>query len=358
LGNSIITESNGNIGIGATSPTAPLHIEGAADLQLRIVDRKTSGRNWAFSTGHNKFGDFVFLDVTGNANVWRVLPGNKGAFLIENRNVGIGTNATAWNQQSVWGKADISSNHGIGTRVPTAPLHIETGADLQVRIVDKTASGRSWAIGTSHNNPGDFVLLDVTGNVNVWRVLPSFTDNNGLFVNGAFAIENRNVGIGTNTPQAKLDVSGMTRTVALQITGGADLAEPFEVSGAEAVKPGLVVAIDPRQPGRLRLADKAYDRTVAGVVSGANGINPGLTMKQQGTLADGSLPVSLTGRVYCWVDASYGSIKPGDLLTTSKTPGHAMKVTKHLKAGGAIIGKAMTGLKAGKGLVLVLVTLQ
>ena len=276
LGNSAITESYGRIGIGTTLPTAPLHIEGGADLQLRLVDRKASGRSWAFGTGHNNPGDFVFLDVTDNANVWRVLPGNKGAFLIQNRNVGIE------------GNVDISSN------------------------------------------------LSVAGNADI----------------------SLNLGIGTNTPQERLDVAGTTRTRALQITGGADLAEPFEVSGAEAVKPGLVVAIDPKHPGRLRLADKAYDRTVAGVVSGANGINPGLTMKQEGTLADGSLPVSLTGRVYCWVDALYGAIKPGDLLTTSKTPGHAMKVTKHLKAGGAIIGKAMTGLNSGKGLVLVLVTLQ
>ena len=48
----------------------------------------------------------------------------------------------------------------------------------------------------------------------------------------------------------------------------------------------------------------------------------------------------------------------GDLLTTSDTPGHAMKVTEHSQAQGAILGKAMSGLKAGKGMVLVLVTLQ
>jgi hypothetical protein len=35
-----------------------------------------------------------------------------------------------------------------------------------------------------------------------------------------------------------------------------------------------------------------------------------------------------------------------------------MKVTDHAKAQGAILGKAMTALKAGRGMVLVLVTLQ
>jgi hypothetical protein len=57
-------------------------------------------------------------------------------------------------------------------------------------------------------------------------------------------------------------------------------------------------------------------------------------------------------------DASQGAIKPGDLLTTSAIPGHAMKVTDHLRAQGAILGKAMSALKQGQGLVLVLVTLQ
>jgi hypothetical protein len=83
-----------------------------------------------------------------------------------------------------------------------------------------------------------------------------------------------------------------------------------------------------------------------------------MMMSQTGTLADGQHPVALSGRVYCWVDASRGAIKPGDLLTTSSTPGHAMKATNAARAQGAIIGKAMTGLKSGRGLVLVLVNLQ
>jgi hypothetical protein len=62
--------------------------------------------------------------------------------------------------------------------------------------------------------------------------------------------------------------------------------------------------------------------------------------------------------VYCWCDASGGAIEPGDMLTTSDTPGHAMKVTDYPRAQGAIIGKAMTSLEEGRGLVLVLVNLQ
>ena len=71
-----------------------------------------------------------------------------------------------------------------------------------------------------------------------------------------------------------------------------------------------------------------------------------------------SQPVALSGRVWVYCDATRQSIKPGDLLTTSATPGHAMKVLNYSKAQGSIIGKAMTVLKTGRGLVLVLVTLQ
>jgi UDP-N-acetylmuramyl tripeptide synthase len=145
---------------------------------------------------------------------------------------------------------------------------------------------------------------------------------------------------------------------AITIKGGSDLAEPFKItSGPEEVPEGAVVVIDEENPGHLKLSNQSYDTHVAGVVSGANGINPGIQMMQQGLL-DGGKNVALTGRVYVQADVSNGAIKPGDLLTTSGTPGRAMKVTDHGRAAGAILGKAMTGLSAGQGMVLVLVTLQ
>ena len=57
-------------------------------------------------------------------------------------------------------------------------------------------------------------------------------------------------------------------------------------------------------------------------------------------------------------DATGGEILPGDLLTTSDTPGCAMKVTDFSRSQGAVLGKAMSPLKRGQGMVLVLVTLQ
>lgn len=171
----------------------------------------------------------------------------------------------------------------------------------------------------------------------------------------------------TNTPTITMSGSSGTATYTgevtvgvLTITGGADLSEQFDIrSSDDCIQPGMVVCIDPRNPGELVVSNKPYDRTVAGVVSGAGGVKPGMMMSQQGTLADGKHPVALTGRVWVNCDAAESAIEPGDLLTTSPTPGHAMKSDDALLGAGSTIGKAMTPLAAGeRGLVLVLVNLQ
>lgn len=72
--------------------------------------------------------------------------------------------------------------------------------------------------------------------------------------------------------------------------------------------------------------------------------------------------IALAGQVYCKVDAAYGEIRPGDLLTTSPTPGHAMKAQPVNIGGieiyrpGTIVGKALEPLKEGRGKILVFVS--
>ena len=153
-----------------------------------------------------------------------------------------------------------------------------------------------------------------------------------------------------------LFVNGRASVCSLTIRGGCDVAEPFQMKEPDLEK-GAVVVIDDEHPGQLKLSTSAFDTRVAGIISGANGVNPGIALHQEG-LIEGGQNVALSGRVYVQADAAFGAIKPGDLLTTSNTPGHAMKVADHAKAQGAILGKAMTPLSEGKGMVLVLVTLQ
>ena len=161
---------------------------------------------------------------------------------------------------------------------------------------------------------------------------------------------------GTNgTSIMHLDSAG-TLFVKVLTVQGADVAEPFQMS-SPALTQGSVVVIDEDHPGQLKQSTSAYDRRVAGIISGAGGVRPGLSLQQLASEKDGQ-NVALTGRVYVQADASNGAIRPGDLLTTSSTPGHAMKVTDHARAQGEILGKAMTPLAEGQGFVLVLVTLQ
>jgi hypothetical protein len=196
------------------------------------------------------------------------------------------------------------------------------------------------------------------------------TAPSATFTSATIPTLNGNVAVGGTLSATSATIptlNGAVRVVGeisanvVTVLGGSDVAEPYNVAAAGEVKaiPGYVVAIDPDKVGQMRVAARAYDKTVAGIVSGANGINPGITLRQKGTIADGELPVASIGRVWCWCDAdANGAIEAGDMLTTSNTPGHAMKVNDHNKANGSVIGKAMSSLKSGKGLVLVLVSLK
>jgi hypothetical protein len=223
-------------------------------------------------------------------------------------------------------------------------------------VIKVDDAGGSWRVvldGESTGTGGEISVFDDDGTETV-EILGAETSSQGAQITLRKAD-------GTPTIELDADFNGDGRIITqeLQITGGSDLSEQFDVrNGGGEVKSGMVVCIDPASPGKLVVSGKGYDRRVAGIISGAGGVETGLYMGQKGTPADGSYPVALTGRVYCWCDASDGAITPGDLLTTSDTPGHAMKVADHAKAQGAIIGKAMTSLEHGQGLVLVLVSLQ
>ncbi|KAF0957391.1 hypothetical protein MLGJGCBP_04759 [Rhodococcus sp. T7] len=133
---------------------------------------------------------------------------------------------------------------------------------------------------------------------------------------------------------------------------GADLAE--ELNSTVPVEPGSVlVAVGPDE---VAPASKALDRRVIGVASGAGDLQPALRLGSRP--GEHRVPVALVGRVYCMADAVHGAIVPGDLLTTSTTMGHAMRVDDPPSAIGAIVGKALASLSRGTGLIPVLLTQQ
>jgi hypothetical protein len=153
-----------------------------------------------------------------------------------------------------------------------------------------------------------------------------------------------------------LFADGKAAVRTLDIIGGADIVEGFD-TGEDEIEPGTVVVIDDRHPGALKVSTRAYDQRVAGIVSGANGIAPGMHLGQEGVL-DGETPVAMSGRVYVRCSVENGPVRPGDLMTTAATAGLAMRATDADRSQGAVLGKAMTALEGESGLVLVLVNLQ
>jgi len=289
----------GYVGIGTNSPSSEMQVAGTLTTDgLRIPTGAAAGR-------------VLVSDASGNA-AWQAAPSNQ------------------WNSNG----SNIYFNGGtvgIGTTSPTWPLHVIPDATHRgIRVGGVATGAASVSIGT-HGADG----------------LP--------YIQGVEAE-------GTNWGTLSLNpYGGMVRVRMLNITGGSDIAEPYDVSTPPnaSAQPGMVVSIDPDAIGKLRLSTSAYDHTVAGVISGANGVNPGMVLTQKESVADGTHPVAMTGRVWCWCDADAGgAIAAGDLLTTSDTAGHAMKSTDALRAGGAVIGKAMSRLERGKGLVLARFNLQ
>jgi hypothetical protein len=136
------------------------------------------------------------------------------------------------------------------------------------------------------------------------------------------------------------------------ILGNADCAEDFDIADPEGCEPGTVMVM--AGGGALRACGSAYDRTVAGVISGAGGYKPGVILDRPAPAANRS-PIALVGKVYCKVD---GPVGVGDLLTTSPRRGHAMRADDPTRAFGAVLGKALGSLDGGQGLVPMLVALQ
>jgi hypothetical protein len=226
------------------------------------------------------------------------------------------------------GNLDVAGNVEIGGQnQPVRVLHI---------------AGHMHADGACDAGIANFRDMSVDFDLKVGR---------GLLVRGPVRPEpaaqfGSHVGVDGN-----LDVAGDISLL------NADCAEDFDVAAdcEDLIVPGVVVVLGPE--GSLRHSTSAYDKRVAGVVACAGGLKSAIILDRR---SDGSrrVPVALMGKVACNVDADYGSVDVGDLLTTSDTPGHAMRASDPMRAFGAVIGKALGTLGRGRGLVPVLVALQ
>jgi hypothetical protein len=259
--------------------------------------------------------------------------------------------AGVWGSSVDWIGTYGYSKNSIGVMGESPASTGVYGKSVKGRGVSGESVDEHGVFGSSTNGAG---VAGISTNYNGVRGVT------GSSTSSAVSAENTGSGPGifaTSKSGPAAVFNGLTRTFVLQITGGSDLAERFEVSDNATAEPGTVMSIDPANPGHLTASSEAYDRKVAGVVSGAGDVATGLVLHQEGVL-EGDTVVAIAGRVYVRADATSGPIVPGDLLTTSDRPGYAMAARDDSRSHGAVIGKAMTGLESGTGLVLVLINLQ
>jgi hypothetical protein len=286
---------------------------------------------------------FSGIDIAANGNVG-VGTASPSARL-DVRNVGFGVKGVSTGGQSAWsgvyGETNSTYSTDAGVKgVSTANAPGVYAKSISGDGVASTSSGANksgvYAVGTGSGGYGGFFAA---------------TNANGI---GLYA-EGGTSGLAAQFRGNVRILSRSTGATVMELGEGLDYAEGFDVGNDSDIGPGSVLVIDSARTGKLALSTRAYDRRVAGIVAGGKNLASGVRLGAGQFDHD----VALAGRVYCNVDANYGEVLPGDLLTTSSTSGHAMVVKDHEKAQGAILGKAMEALPRGaRGQILVLVTLQ
>lgn len=401
-GTHITNTNTGNVGIGVATPTQKLTVGGRGDFhdQVDAVRGVTVHRAPGAASARASIFNANLLgsEIGGQLHTWDEAnrltamfgssTGDGGwAYLFSSDGFPgvIANGGTTKGDVGVWNSGNertvfINGDEGDGG----ADIALHSGRDQTVQI-DAHVNGSGYiGLGTAdgqgsveirgdEGDGGSNIAMKVGGSTRLELDAESPGDGSNVILRNHVGIgtvlldsqENANAGevhvkgefgqFGVSIYGDFGDGHGRVVTDVLEITGGADLSERFDIAAPaqQPIVPGTVVCIDPSAPGRLAVSTRAHDKRVAGIVSGAGGVAPGMLMGQNGTLASGAHPVALTGRVYCQADASNGPIEPGDLLTTSDVPGHAMKAQDPARAQGAILGKAMTPLAEGRGLVLV-----
>ncbi|MCP3872744.1 MAG: hypothetical protein GY699_06255 [Desulfobacteraceae bacterium] len=314
-----------------------LDAESAGAIAVRGVSNGTSGAGVAgynyITTGAGVFGQGGSKGVYGWVNA-------SGAY-------GVYGHAEGANGVGVFGTGPGWAGYFEGNLFVDGEIHLPNNSNIV------NSSGRAVFHTGWRGLFGDYTTINSGYDWTSGEPVSVVAGSNGVFFTKGNASGEAHAEV-----LASITTNGRIICNVIEIKGGSDLAEPFDTQRPELIRAGMLMSIDPENPGFLKVADQAYDNRVAGVVSGAGGINPGMVMTQEGSTVHGSTPIALSGRVYCLADAGHGTIKPGDMLTTSNRPGHAMPATDRKQAYGAVIGKAMTALDKGTGLVLVLVSLQ
>lgn len=314
----------------------------------------SSGIQPGISGANSGGGDGVLGAAAGGNGVAGLSTSGTGVRGASTSGVGV------WSQSQSGYGAYASSETNDG-------MHCESASSKSSAVAGINSAGGHGVYGRSSANAGFFEgNVTVSGDI----VAKNITVQDDIKAAGATFAKKITVkdisATGTMTVAAEatfaagVTAKDISATGNLKVKGdifltGADCAERFDLKTLEVAAPGSVMVID--DCGALRLSDGAYDRKVAGVVSGAGAFKPGIILDQRAD-DEPRATIALVGKVYCLSDADAGAIAVGDLLTTSDTPGHAMRVSDPTRAFGSVIGKALKGMASGRGLLPILVALQ
>lgn len=205
----------------------------------------------------------------------------------------------------------------------------------------------------------------------IWGSSEAGTAVLGLSQSGQYIFE----GFDNSLDQRRFAVERATGNVLADgsYTGPADFAEMLPASGSQSeYEPGDMLVIGP--DGKVAKSMEPNSGALVGVFSDKPGFVGDIRIAEHGIESyenskaqpDGELwlAVALVGVVPVKVISENGAIHPGDLLTTSSTPGHAMRAEPVDINGvtiypmGSILGKALETLEADSGLIKVLLMLR
>jgi hypothetical protein len=246
---------------------------------------------------------------------------------------------------------------GIGTHAPSYPLQLTS--DESTRTLDVT---NTHSLGVSQTVNFERTVDPSSENDIVQIKTPDTAPDDFQFIECERGTD------------VKFKVNGDGNLYADgTLSGPADFAEMIEVSsGAGTVEPGDVIVIDANNPRATEKSYKPRSTLVAGIYSAKPGFLGSERDWEKPSEGQGGeagtyslddmasefneIPLAVVGIVPCKVSAENGPIRPGDLLVTSSTPGHAMRDDAPIV--GTVVGKALDSLTSGTGVIKVLVTLQ
>jgi hypothetical protein len=380
LGNSVIFQAGGKVGIGTATPGTKLSVVSSTPSNSVIT-----GNNTSTSTTTSPIGVLglsaaqLGIGVFGQATASTSSSSTNSAFGVEgivDAPFGAGvagtasSSATDANASGVTGRADTPFGSGgyffststVGGTGVTGISMNPSGAGVfgqamsttggAAGVFGQTAADEGAGIGgssTSATGTGSGVFAQVASA----NAVAAFLVNNG---SGNLVLGQ--VGpVGSEVAVFRVDGTGKGFFDGGTQTGGADFAESVAIAKEFTQhEPGDLLIVDTTGKRQLKLSSEPYSTLVAGIYSTKPGVLA--TPHTMDEIASNEIPLAIVGIVPCKVSAENGPIQPGDLLVTSSTPGLAMKGSDRSRMLGAVVGKALEPFSEGKGVIQVLVTLQ